>query len=85
MSFWTFIAIIVIGSPIAKALANRINRQSVGGGPEMRRVLEQTEQRLLDTEQALDDSVERITDLEERLDFAERLLARQNARDQIGP
>lgn len=85
MDLFTFIAVIVVGTPIAKAVANRISSQSVSGGAEMRHLLEHTEQRLLDTEQALADSNERLTDLEERLDVAERLLARHNAKDQLGP
>ena len=85
MDLLTFIAIIVVGAPIAKAVANRISGQPVTGGSDMRELLELTEQRLEETEQRLADTTERLADMEERLDFTERMLARQNARDQLGP
>jgi hypothetical protein len=85
VDLFTFIAIIVVGAPIAKALANRISGQPVTGGGELRQLLEATEQRLEETEHRLEETAERLADMEERLDFTERMLARQNARDQLGP
>jgi uncharacterized membrane-anchored protein YhcB (DUF1043 family) len=81
----TFIAIIVVGAPIAKAVANRISRQPVPGDPRLRELLEHAEQQLEEAEQRLAEHSERLADMEERLDFTERMLARHNARDQLGP
>ncbi len=85
MDLFTFIAIIVVGAPIAKAVANRISRQSDSGGARLRELLELTQHRLEETEQQLADTTERLADMEERLDFTERMLTRQNARDQLEP
>ena len=86
MDLFTFIAIIVVGAPVAKAVASRISgKSSSGGDPRLRRLLEQTEQRLEETEHRLDETAERLVDMEERLDFTERMLTRQNARDQLSP
>ena len=85
MGLLEFIAIIVVGGPIAKALAKRISGQPVAGSAELLDILHQTEQRLEETEHRLTDNTERLTDMEERLDFTERLLARQNAREQLRP
>lgn len=85
MEIFTFIAILVIGGPIAKAVAKRISGQPVTGGAELREMLQLTEQRLEDTDLRLADTTERLADMEERLDFTERLLARQNAREQLRP
>lgn len=85
VDIFTFIAILVVGGPIAQAIARRISRPRDRGGTELVQALEQTEQRLDDTERHLADTQERLAEVEERLDFAERLLARQNARDQLGP
>ena len=86
MDLFTFIAIIVVGAPVAKAVAARISGQSTAGDdPRLRQLLEQTEQRLEETEHRLAETSERLTDMEERLDFTERMLTRQKARDQLGP
>ena len=85
MDLLTFIAIIVVGSPIAKAVANRISAQPVAGGAGQRELAHQMEQRLEETEHSLSDTTERLADMEERLDFTERMLARQNAREQLRP
>lgn len=82
--FIFFIAIIVVGAPVAKAVASRISNQPGAGGGRMRAILENTEHRLEETEQRLADTAERLADMEERLDFTERMLTRQNARDQLG-
>ena len=85
MDFWTFILILVVGGPIAQAIARRISRPHRPGDKAMLEAMEQTEQRLDDTEQRLMDTLDRMAEMEERLDFTERLLARQNAREQLGP
>ena len=85
MDLFTFIAIIVVGAPIAKAVAKRISGHPAAGGAELQDHLQQTEQRLEETEHRLTDTTERLADMEERLDFTERLLARQNAREQLRP
>lgn len=85
MDLLTFIAIIVVGAPIAKAVASRISGQAPAGDPRIRELLEQTEHRLEETEHRLAETAERLTDMEERLDFTERMLTQQKARDQLGP
>ena len=85
MGLFEFIAIIVIGGTLAKALAKRISGQPVTGSAEVLDILHQTEQRVEETEHRLTDTTERLADMEERLDFTERLLARQNAREQLRP
>jgi len=85
LGLFEFIAVLVIGSTIAKAVAKRISGQPHEGGAELRAMLQQTEQRLEDTEHTLSDTNERLAEMEERLDFTERMLARQNAREQLRP
>jgi septal ring factor EnvC (AmiA/AmiB activator) len=85
MDIFTFIAILIVGGPIAKAVARRISRPPEAGSAELGEALEQTERRLEDTERQLVDTQDRLAEVEERLDFAERLLARQKAREQLGP
>ena len=85
MDLFTFIAIIVVGAPVAKAVASRISNQPDAGGPRLRELLEQTERRLEETEQRLAETVERLADMEERLDFTERVLTRHSANEQLGP
>ena len=85
MDFWTFILILVVGGPIAQAVARRISRSQSSSNKDLLEAIEQTEQRLEDTEQRLIDGFDRMSEMEERLDFTERLLARQNAREQLGP
>lgn len=85
MNLLMFIAVLIIGGPIAKALAKRISGHPVTGGAELREALELTEQRLEDLEHHLAETNDRLADMDERLDFTERLLARQNAREQLGP
>ncbi len=85
MGLFEFIAIIVIGGTLAKAAAKRISGQPIAGSAELLDALHQTEQRLEETEHRLTDTSERLADMEERLDFTERLLARQNAREQLRP
>lgn len=84
MDVFAFIAILIVGAPIARAVAKRISGHGVAGGAELRKQLLHTEQRLEETERRLADTAERILDLEERLDFTERMLTRQNAREQLG-
>ncbi len=68
---FTFILALVLGIPIAKAVAGRISR---GGQPPpsdqvvaLRKELEAAESRAVDAEK-------RVNDLEDRVDFLERLL-----------
>ncbi len=85
MDLWTFILILIVGGPIAKAVAHRISRPQSSSDKALLEAMEQTDQRLEDTEQRLMDTLDRMAEMEERLDFTERLLARQNAREQLGP
>jgi hypothetical protein len=85
LGVFEFIAIIVVGGPIAKAVAKRISQHPGAGDTELQDLMHQTEQRLEETELRLTDTTERLSDMEERLDFTERLLARQNAREQLRP
>ncbi len=85
MDFWTFVLILVVGGPIAQAIARRISRPQGKSDKALLDALAQTEQRLEETEQRLMDTVDHMAEMEERLDFAERLLARQNVREQLGP
>jgi uncharacterized membrane-anchored protein YhcB (DUF1043 family) len=85
VDFWTFVLILVVGGPIAQAVARRISRPHRPSDKALLEALEQTEQRLDDTEQRLMDNLDRMAEMEERLDFTERLLARQNSREQLGP
>jgi len=83
VDLFTFIAIIIVGAPLAKAIATRISGHPVPHA--LRDAVEQTEQRLEETEQRLADTLSRLSEVEERLDFAERLLARQDTADRLGP
>jgi len=85
LDVFTFIAVLIVGGPISKAVAKRISGHAAAGGAELQELLQQTEQRLEDTDLRLADTTERLADMEERLDFTERLLARQNAREQLRP
>ena len=72
MSVFLFIAAIVLGAPIAKAIGRRIVLDGQPQGkpdPELRRQLQATEQRLAETES-------RLATLEEKLEFYEKLLAK---------
>jgi hypothetical protein len=80
----TFIVVLAVGAPIAKALATRIQSGRGGDSGHLRDALEQTEHRLEMTDQQLADTLERLAEVEERLDFAERFLTRQD-RDRLGP
>lgn len=84
MDIFTFIAILVVGAPIAKALANRISAPQVTDSGSVRDALEHTEQRLEFTEQQLADTLDRLAEVEERLDYTERLLTQRN-RDRLTP
>ncbi len=84
VDFWTFILILIVGSPIAKAVAQRIARGSAPDTSAIRKALEQTEEKLEMTQRQLEDTTDRLLEVEERLDFAERLLAQQN-RDGLPP
>jgi hypothetical protein len=64
--------VLILRGPVGRALARRIEGQS-GAAAELGARVEELETRLADLEQER----LRVTDLEERLDFAERLLARQ--------
>ena len=79
------IAILVLASRTAPALARRLSGQSLDGEAvrrlrEMEERLEQTEERLLTL---ASDSHERLVDIEERVDFTERVLQQQRAQGQL--
>lgn len=74
MSLFWFLAIAVIcHSPVGRAIADMIAGR--GGGAIDPAELEAAEHRLED----------HLLELEERLEFAERLLQQQRARDQLPP
>lgn len=81
MSFWLFVAIIVVCSPIAKALAVRIRRGDTGDPA----ALGESRERLDEMEQRLEDTAEQLAEMEERIDFTERMLAQQKSRQQLSP
>jgi len=64
--------VLVLRGPVGRALARRIEGNS-GAAPELAARVEELEARIADLEQDRGRTVE----IEERLDFAERLLARQ--------
>jgi hypothetical protein len=64
--------VLILRRPVGRALARRIEGQS-GTAGELGARVEELETRLADLEQER----VRVAELEERLDFAERLLARQ--------
>ncbi len=70
--FWLFLtALIVVKSPLGKALADRLAGRMPEGG------LSSAD---LDILHQLDD---RVMDLEERLEFAERLIQQQQERERL--
>ncbi|HEX9692545.1 MAG TPA: hypothetical protein VGA22_10640 [Gemmatimonadales bacterium] len=81
MDLWLFLAIIIVGSPIAKAIALRIRQ---GGAADLAGLRESME-RLEDMDIRLEETARRLVDFEERLDYTERVLAQQRARDQLNP
>ena len=71
--FWLFLtAIIVIKSPLGKALADRLAGRTSDGGPA-----------LAEFEPIIHQLEDRVLDLEERLEFAERLIQQQKERDRL--
>jgi aminoglycoside N3'-acetyltransferase len=80
------IALIVLASKTAPALAARIGRD--GAGPDTERKLQALAQRLQQTEErvmtVMADSHERLVDIEERLDFAERVLQQHRTHGKLG-
>lgn len=71
-AFFLFLtAVIVIKSPLGRALADRL----AGRFPD---------ERQLDLEPIVHQLEDRVLDLEERLEYAERLLERQKHRPQLG-
>ncbi len=66
-----FVLLLVVGAPIAKAVAARIARDRPTLPPEvvqrLRQEIEATEQRALDSDK-------RVAELEDRVDFLEKLL-----------
>ena len=72
--FWLFLtALIVVKSPLGKALADRL----AGRYPEGQDHLES------DLEPVVHQLEDRVLDLEERLEFAERLIQQQKERDRL--
>ena len=80
------IALIVLASKTAPALAARIGGD--GAGPDTERKLQALAERLKQTEERvmtmMADSHERLIDIEERLDFAERVLQQQRTQEKLG-
>ena len=74
MSWLLLIALFFMGVPIAEAIATRIKKGGDPADPELKKALQQAEQRLAAGET-------RIAALEERVDFYEKLL--QTKRDPI--
>ncbi len=71
---WLFLtALIVVKSPLGKALADRL----AGRYPEGQDHLES------DLEPVIHQLEDRVLDLEERLEFAERLIQQQKERDRL--
>jgi hypothetical protein len=71
MGVFLILALIFIGTPIAKAIAKNIEHRGLQPGPnesELKQALQLAEQRLNDSET-------RLAALEDRLDFYEKLLA----------
>jgi len=79
------IAILVLASKTAPAIARRLSGQALDGETvrrmqDLEQRLEQTEERLLNLAA---DSHERLVDIEERVDFTERVLQQQRAHGQL--
>ena len=85
MDLLTFIVCLAVGGPIAKAVATRISRRPIAGEGRLREALETTEQRLEEVEHHLAEAHDRLADMDERLDFTERVLTQQKAKEQLGP
>ena len=85
MGILTFIAILIVGGQIAKAISQRNSGQQVAGGRELREAIDQIDHRLEDLEHHLAETNDRLADMDERMDFAERMLTQQKAREQLGP
>jgi len=81
MSLWLFLAVIIVGGPIAKALAARIRSGSMVDPAALRESMD----RLDEMEVRLEDTTHRLAEFDERLDFTERMLAQQKAREQLNP
>ena len=72
--FWLFLtALIVVKSPLGKALADRLAGRYPEGDGHLESDLEPIVHQLED----------RVLDLEERLEFAERLIQQQKERDRL--
>ena len=85
MDLLTFIVCLAVGAPIAKAVATRISGRPVDGEGKLREALETTEQRLEEVEHHLAEAHDRLAEMDERLDFTERVLTQQKAKEQLGP
>ncbi len=79
---FAFIIVLVIGAPIAKALAARIARGQPQLPPaevqRLRQEIEATEQRALDSDK-------RVGELEERVEFREKLLQAPKSPPPLAP
>lgn len=77
-----FVVALVVGAPIAKAIAVRIARGQPTLPPEvvqrLRQEIETTEQRALEADK-------RVAELEERVDFLERLLQAPKSPPPLAP
>lgn len=73
--FFSIAAVIILRGPLGKALGERMaGRQSVAEAVREREALQAE----------LEELRSRVGELEERVDFAERLLAQQRGRNQLG-
>ncbi len=77
-----FVLALVIGAPIAKAIAARIARGQPTLPPE---VVQRLRQELEATEQRAQDSDKRVMELEERVEFLEKLLQAPKPRPPLAP
>lgn len=79
----SIIACTTLGVTFLRVLGRYLERKAGGGGPDVRELAERVE-RLERDVPLLRDADVRLGDLEERLEFAERLLARAQARELPG-
>lgn len=80
----TIASVTTLGFAFLRALGRYWERKAKGAGEPGAAVLEDRLARLEREVAALQDGDDRLAELEERLDFAERMLARQTARQLPG-
>ncbi len=77
-----FVLLLVIGIPISKAIALRIQKGAEGVPPD---VLQRLKEEIESAEQRALDSDKRVAELEDRVDFLERLLQAPKAQATLPP